>query len=153
MIFGFLMLFPLSSDPLAKIPSDRLALWPLSTRERLALRLLSIGLSPVTWIALAIFVAKKQILTALFFLVAAIAVQSVTLLASQATKRSPQWNLLRRMPSLPGPLGGLVRNNLRQMLTVLDTYVALVLSVSGLGYRLLSRKPDTSIFPILALLV
>ena len=152
-IFGFLMLFPLSSDPLAKIPPDRLALWPLSRRERLALRLLSIGLSPVTWIALAIFVAKKQFLTALFFLTAAIVIQSITVLASQVAKRSPQWNLLRRMPAFPGRFGGLIRNNLRQMLTVLDTYVALVLSVSSIGYRLLSRKPDPSAFPILAILI
>jgi hypothetical protein len=152
-IFGFLMLFPLSSDPLAKIPPDRLALWPLSVRERLALRLLSIGLSPVTWIALAIFVAKRRFLTALFFLATAIAIQSVTVLASQAAKRSPQWNVLRRMPAFPGFLGGLIRNNIRQMLTVLDTYIALVLSLSGFGYRLFSRKPDPSAFPILALLV
>jgi len=153
MIFGFLMLFPLSSDPLAKIPSDRLALWPLSRRERLALRLLSIGLSPVTWIVLVLFVAKKQRLSDLFVFIPAIAIQSITVLASQAAKRSPQWNLLRRMPAFPGRFGGLIRNNLRQMLTILDTYVALVLSVSSVGYRLLSRKPDTSAFPILALLV
>jgi hypothetical protein len=153
LIFGCLLLFPLSSDPLATIPPDRLASWPLSNQERLALRLLSIGLSPVTWIAIAIFMAKKQLLTALFFLLAAVAIQSLTILANQTAKRSPQWNLLRRLPSFPGLLGGLIRNNIRQMLTVLDTYVALVLSLSGLGYRLLSKNPNPSAFPILAILV
>ncbi len=54
LLVGFLMLFPLSSDPLAKIPVARLGLWPLSPRQRLGLRAASLGLSPVTWIAILI---------------------------------------------------------------------------------------------------
>jgi hypothetical protein len=153
LILGFLLLFPLSADPLAKIPPDRLALWPLSVRQRLGLRLSSIALSPVIWIAFAILLTKARLKTALLFLAAAIVIQSLTLLASQAAKRSPQWDLLRRMPSLPGRLGGLIRKNIRQMLTVLDTYMALALSISGFGYRLLSHQPNENAFPILALLV
>ncbi len=153
MILGFLLLFPLSSDPLAKIPPDRLALWPLSVQQRLALRLTSIFLSPVLWIAFVILLAKARLTTALLFLAVAIVIQSLTLLSSQAVKRAPQWDLLRRLPDIPGRLGGLIRNNLRQMLTVLDTYTALVLSASALTYRLMSHKPDPNAFPILALLV
>jgi hypothetical protein len=152
-ILGFLLLFPLSADPLAKIPADRLALWPLPVRQRIALRLLSIALSPVTWIAFAILLGTARFKTALGFFIAAVIIQSLTVLAGQAAKRSPQLDLLRRMPGLPGRLGGLIRNNLRQMLTVLDTYVALVLSLSACGYRLLSHKPEPNAFPILALVV
>ena len=39
MILGVLLLGPLSGDPLRKVPPDRLALWPLSTRQRIGLRL------------------------------------------------------------------------------------------------------------------
>ncbi len=39
------LLFPLSSDPLEKIPAERLASWPLSRRQRTALRLASLVLS------------------------------------------------------------------------------------------------------------
>ena len=152
-ILGFLLLFPLSSDPLARIPPDRLALWPLSVRQRLSLRLTSILLSPVLWIALAILLAKGRLKTALLFLAVAIVMQCFTVLANQAAKRAPQWNLLRRLPRLPGRLGGLIHNSARQMLTVLDTYVAVLLSVSSSAYRLLSHKPDPYAFPILALLI
>lgn len=152
-ILGFLLLFPLSSDPLARIPPDRLALWPMSVRQRLGLRLTSIVLSPVLWIAFAILLAKAQWKTALLFLAVAIGIQSLTVLASQAAKRAPQWNLLRRLPHFPGRLGGLIHNNIRQMLTVLDTYIAVLLSVASAAYRLLAHKPDPHAFPILALLV
>ena len=46
-LLGFLLLFPLSYDPLAKIPSTRLALWPLARRQRGLLRLFSMALSPI----------------------------------------------------------------------------------------------------------
>src|SRR5215469_13727019 len=39
LFIGILLLFPLSSDPLARIPASRLTLWPLDARQRLALRL------------------------------------------------------------------------------------------------------------------
>ncbi|MDP9169063.1 MAG: hypothetical protein M3N54_00480, partial [Acidobacteriota bacterium] len=44
------VLFPLSADPLRKIPPERLALWPLGKRDRRVLRLLSPWLNPVTWL-------------------------------------------------------------------------------------------------------
>jgi hypothetical protein len=41
LIFGLVLLFPLSTDPLRKIPPSRLALWPLERGEHLLLRLAS----------------------------------------------------------------------------------------------------------------
>ena len=41
LFLGFLLLFPLSSDPLDKIPPQRLASWPLTRAQRFALRLAS----------------------------------------------------------------------------------------------------------------
>jgi len=46
-LLGFLLLFPLSSDPLGNIPPARLALWPLTAEQRLGLSLASLALSPV----------------------------------------------------------------------------------------------------------
>ena len=51
LLLGLLLLFPLSADPLAKIPADRYALWPLTRLQRLGLRLSSVLFSPVIWIA------------------------------------------------------------------------------------------------------
>ncbi|HWB98687.1 MAG TPA: hypothetical protein VG672_18390, partial [Bryobacteraceae bacterium] len=36
LVLGLLLLFPLSADPMRKIPPDRLGLWPLSRRKRIA---------------------------------------------------------------------------------------------------------------------
>jgi hypothetical protein len=56
------------------------------------------------------------------------------------------------MPQFPGFLGGLVRNNLRQFLSVLDPYLALPLTAGGLAYRF-SPHHNVSAFPVLALVV
>src|ERR1700744_3536917 len=54
LLVSFLLLFPLSSDPLAKIPPSRRALWPLNPLQRAGLRLASAALSPVLWVAAAL---------------------------------------------------------------------------------------------------
>ena len=41
LIMGLVVLFPLSTDPLRKIPPSRLALWPLDRRDHWILRLAS----------------------------------------------------------------------------------------------------------------
>jgi hypothetical protein len=46
-----------------------------------------------------------------------------------------------------------VRKNLRQMLTVLDTYLALILSAGGTVYRFGTHAPDPAALPIFAILV
>src|SRR3954468_6350596 len=49
LIFGLILLFPLSTDPLRKIPPSRLVLWPLTRAENWALRLASPWINPLTW--------------------------------------------------------------------------------------------------------
>jgi hypothetical protein len=48
LILGLVLLFPLSTDPLRKIPPSRLALWPLDGRDRWILRLASPWINPLT---------------------------------------------------------------------------------------------------------
>jgi hypothetical protein len=50
LIMGLVLLFPLSTDPLRKIPPSRLALWPLTRREHWILRVASPWINPITWI-------------------------------------------------------------------------------------------------------
>ena len=66
-LLGFLLLFPLSSDPLGKIPPARLALWPLAAGQRLGLRLASLALSPIAWIGVLILLKTARPLMALAF--------------------------------------------------------------------------------------
>ena len=43
LLLGLILLFPLSTDPLRKVPASRMGLWPLEGRERWWLRLWSRG--------------------------------------------------------------------------------------------------------------
>jgi hypothetical protein len=63
LIMGLVILFPLSTDPLRKIPASRLALWPLERREQWALRAMSPWVNPMTWViaALALWAARGSV--------------------------------------------------------------------------------------------
>jgi hypothetical protein len=146
LLVGFLLLFPVSSDPLAKIPAARFGLWPLDAAQRLALRLASVALSPVFWIALIMLLLTARSL-ALAFVGLAIAMQAAIMAAG-----SPRWNSGIRL-GFPGKLGPLIAAAIRQMLTVLDTYIALLLAIAGCAYRFLFHAPDPAAYPIFALLI
>jgi hypothetical protein len=152
-LLGFLLLFPLSTDPLGRIPPSRLSLWPLTTSQWLALRLASLALSPITWIGLLILLKTARPMLALTFLVFAVSVQGVASLARYAARRNRHWDLLRAIPPLPGRLGGLVRKNLREMLSVMDPYAGALLSLGGGAYRFFAPHPDPSASAIMSLLV
>jgi hypothetical protein len=152
-LLGFLLLFPLSSDPLGKIPPSRLALWPLAGAQRLGLRLASLALSPVAWIGVFVLLKTARPLAALAFCGLAAGVQCAAALGRHAARRDPHWDLLRHIPQFPGRLGGLVRKDMRETLGLLDPYAALLLSAGGGAYRLFGVHPDPEAFAILGLLV
>jgi hypothetical protein len=145
LLLGLLLLFPLSSDPLAKIPASRFALWPLSRGQTIALRAVSVVLSPVLWFAL--FIAWR-VQPSLLLAFIALAIGSQVL--GRVSVSSGGW---RWMPEFPGPLGAFVTKDLRQMFSVLDTYVAVLIALGGVAYRLLAAHPDPAAFPIFAMLV
>ena len=153
LILGLLLLFPLSADPLAKIPRERLELWPLRKDRRILLRMGSMLLSPAAWITLAVVIKTSRLVFGLAFLGFAACVQALSVAAGRLAARVPAWDLLRHLPRPPGGLGGLIQKDLRQMLRVLDFYVALLLSLSATAYRLFSRSPDPETFPVMAVIV
>ena len=118
----FLMLFPLSGDPLARIPAVRLGLWPLGRRQRLALRAVGLAFSPMLWltVALAVRLGRPE------FALALVAVPLVT-----HSLAPPSWQPLRHVPAF----GELMRNNLRQMLSVLDPYLAALIALIAVVTR------------------
>jgi hypothetical protein len=83
----------------------------------------------------------------------AMSIQAVSVLSARLIARAPQWDVLRWIPRVPGRWGGLVSKDLRQMLRVLDSYLALLLSLSGVAYRVLGRPAEKEAFPILAIMV
>jgi hypothetical protein len=116
----FLMLFPLAADPLARIPASRLALWPLGRIDRLGLRAAAVALSPIVWLAaLLVWRASRS--------PAALGLIAVPLVTHRLAPRG--WHSLRRVPAI----GELMRKDLRQMLSVLDTWLALLLALIGVA--------------------
>jgi hypothetical protein len=64
------------------------------------------------------------------------------------------WDALaRRVPGIGGLLGELVKKNLRQMISTLDFWCALVLSVATTIYRLVDRTLPPEAFLLMSLLV
>lgn len=153
LLLGFLLLFPLSTDPLAKIPPERLALWPLTAGRRLALRFASLALSPVAWIGVLILLKTARPVVALAFCAFAAGLQIAAAMGRHAAKRDPHWDLLQHIPPIPGRLGGLMRKGVRDVLSVLDFYAAALLSVGGGLYRILTPRPDPDAFAVIGLLV
>lgn len=129
---AFIVLFPLSADPLRKVPRDRLALWPLTPADRRTLRFLSPWLSPMTWV-LAALAAWSLRHTESLSLLGLLAVLVAAGFFMPAIGGEPRF--LRLIPPFPGALGTLVGKNLREMLCALDFYLALILSLSGALYR------------------
>ncbi|MEO7142294.1 MAG: hypothetical protein ABI165_02200 [Bryobacteraceae bacterium] len=152
-LLALVLLFPLSTDPLRKIPAWRLRLWPLTRWQRVGLRAAAAAVSPIVWIAAALLLTLTRPAIAFAFLVSAAAIHA--LVFSTGKLRAPKqfWIALRHIARPPGRLGSLILLNTRQMLTVLDTYLAIVLSVGATAYRFFTPHPDAAAFPIMAILV
>jgi hypothetical protein len=73
------------------------------------------------------------------------------LVAFSVCRRGDRARLPAESGWLPGRTSEVVRNNARQLLSVLDVYLALLLSLAGSLYRFLTPHPDAGAFPILAL--
>jgi hypothetical protein len=79
--------------------------------------------------------------------------QGALALGRYMVKRDPHWDLLGDIPQFPGRLGGLVRKNVRETLSLLDPYAAALLSIGGGAYRIFGAHPDPAAFTIIGLLV
>jgi hypothetical protein len=139
LVIGLVILFPASTDPLRKIPASRLAVWPLERRERLALRLASPWINPMTWIlaALAIWAARGRITAGLWVAVAGLFAAGFVL-----SELPPARGLWRLVPNFPGSWNQLIRKNIREILSTLDFYCALLLSLATVAFRMAGRLPD-----------
>jgi hypothetical protein len=152
LIVGLVMLFPLSTDPLRKIPASRLGLWPLESRERRLLRLLSPWVNPMTWAiaALALWAARGRVSVGLWALAAGLVLAGFLL---SDLRFAPMYGIWRRIPQFPGTLNQLIRKNVRELLSTLDFYCALLLSAATLVYRVLGPPLPPEAFLAVTILV
>jgi hypothetical protein len=150
LLFGLILLFPLSTDPLRKVPASRLASWPLEKRDRWTLRLASPWVNPMSWLlaAGAAFVARGKVSLGLWGAVAGLIAAAFLISALPWKPVRTSW---RAIPQFPGALNHLIRKNLREMLSTLDFYCALLLSLAALAFRAWGKLPEEAMLPMTAL--
>jgi hypothetical protein len=151
LLLGLILLFPLSTDPLRKVPASRLALWPLASRERWTLRLASPWVNPISWLlaAGAVFVARGKVSLGLWGAAAGLILASFAVSAIPWRSRGGAW---RAIPQFPGALNHLVRKNVREILVTLDFYCALTLCLITLAFRIAGKLPQEAMLPMTALI-
>jgi hypothetical protein len=152
MLVGVLLLFPLSADPVQKIPPERLALWPLSGAEHWLLRVLAPWLNPITWLFCALVLWSAFDRDAKTVGISA-AVMVAILLLIPLVPQGGRSNLWRGVPRFPSVFGQLIRKDLRQLLSMLDFWLAALLSGAFLQYRLLAHDVPPEAETALSLLV
>jgi hypothetical protein len=152
LIVALLIFFPLSADPLRKIPPERLALWPLNRREWWILRILSPWLNPIMWLLAGaiVWAVKGTVTWQLLGIVAGLFALGFVL----SDIGGGAWDgMARLVPNFGGPLGELIRKNLRQMISTLDFWLAFVLSLGTVVYRIADRTAPPEAFLMMSLLV
>lgn len=154
-VIGLLLLLPLCSDPMRKIPKERLALWPFRASELAAIRFASVWLSPVMWLILVLlFWASARFRTLGWEILAVlIATNLLNAVGGALIERRPALNVFHWIPPMPGMLGELVQKNLREMLSTLDPYLAMVVSAATLAYRVFSPQPQPEAFFMMSMMV
>jgi len=152
LLIGIVLLFPLSTDPLRKIPASRLALWPLDRRDMRILRAVSPWLNPVSWViaGLAVWAARGAVTYGVWLLAAGLFAAGFLL---SDLPRSPFRALWLHMPGFPGPWNQIVRKNLRELLSTLDFWCALLLSLAATIFRVLRLPLPPEAFLALSVLV
>lgn len=153
-LVGLVVFVPLAANPARRIPPERLALLPLSPFDHLRFRLGALAASPILWAVLGLLLwgGGRHRWLALWMAAAALLLN----LLQPLFRRMSGPSLVRRLPSiLPGgsPLLLLVRKNLRELLQVLDPYLALLLSLAGLAYRRMEPAPQADALLGITLLV
>ncbi|HEU0140566.1 MAG TPA: hypothetical protein VFQ79_12665 [Bryobacteraceae bacterium] len=152
LLIALVLLFPLSTDPLRKIPASRLVFWPLEKRDRWMLRVVSPWVNPVSWLVavLAIWTVRGSFTTGLWILIAGLFAAAFCL---SDLPFSPYRALWRRIPNFPGRWNQLIRKNIREMLMTLDFYCALLLSIAAVIFRLTVADPPREALLALTVLI
>ena len=115
-ILVLVLLFPLSADPMQKIPADRRLTWPLLKWEWAVIRLASLGLSPIAWIAALLNLTRVNWSISILFAVSAVTLQLTTHFVKRALAKGSKTNPLHWIPAPPGITGAIMRLQWREML-------------------------------------
>ena len=135
LLAALVLLFPLSSDPMRKIPPERLSLWPLDAQQKRTLRWLTPWLNPVTWAlaGLAVWGVGRSISFGLLGGFAGLVLAGFLI---PSLPVASGLNVQRLIPAFPGHFGILLSKDLRQLIVSLEFWMALLLSASTAAYKM-----------------
>jgi hypothetical protein len=152
LVLALILMFPLSSDPLRTVPPERLGLWHLTRSERVALRAGALAINPLSWImAVLLFIGLRGNFD---WTLAAVLGGMLSLSLFMPTISASAFDILRRcVPAFGGWFGFLIAKDLRQLLSVLDVYCALVVSAAGFVFRIVDRSAPPEALLAISILV
>ncbi len=151
LLLAVVLIFPLSTDPMEKIPAERRAAWPLAAWEWRAIRFASALLNPVSWVGVGLLV-KVGWSAGAVVLVAGVALSVIKHLAGLEAVRG-LWHARYLLPTPPGVMGAVMKLQWRSMWHTLDPYFALMLLICTTLYRVFGKALDPSAPRIMALVV
>ena len=127
LLIALIAIIPLSADPFQTIPVSRLKCWPLGQVELWILRITSPWVNPMTWVLALLLVAvvAQHVTIGLWLFMAVIVVGGFVLSSLPKTLEN---GALRHVPRFAGILNQLIRKDLRQIFSILDVYLAGLLS-------------------------
>lgn len=154
--FQLVLLAPLlvtfSVDTQHRLPSQRVATWPLTETQRLSLSFVSFAFNPLMILLFVGFLLWMGFATALFFVLLALTIH-VTVYAISRVSSGLKVFARYRVPAAPLKVGGIAQEMWREITATLDFWAALLIAVSGTFYRLFGHAPEREAFPIMALFV
>ncbi len=150
-ILVLIILFPLSADPMQKIPIERRVSWPVSRWEWSFVRVASLALNPLVPLGLLLLLRAGWRTSALVAGAGAL-LQLFTYFAKRfARASSNSW--LHWIPAPPGAIGAIMRLQVREMLRTLDPYFAFALLACAEFYRASGKSFEPAAAQIISLLI
>lgn len=142
LVIGLLTAVPLANDMARRIPRDRIEPWPLRRVDRVLLSAVSLLLNPALFLALVFALLSRHAAVGAFLFITGAAAPLLVNAGRAMLPRRTWPSPLRLVPRFPGTLGGLVQNNLRELLQTLDVWFAVFFSLIGVAYRMLDPNAD-----------
>ena len=150
-LLAIVLLFPLASDPMEKIPMERRGTWPIGNKEWGVVRVGSVLLSPISWLAIVVLLRAGWRLAVLVFGTGVVFYLLKALVQWGGERWGETWSY--EIPAPPGTMGAIMRLQWREMLRTLDPYLEFVLMAVTAIYRISGQPLDPAAVRIMSLLV
>ncbi len=156
LLFQIVLLGPLlvtfSVDTQLRLPQQRVAIWPLTSTQRLFLSSVSFASNPLFIVLFFGFLAWMGFAVAAFFVLIGLVVH-VTVYAISHLALQSNLPAIPSIARVPWKLGGIAQQMVQELTATLDFWTALLLALGGTLYRLFGRAPQPEAYPIMSLFV